>query len=120
MVAKKQVSLSRSLDPHPDTSLLLPMCEQEGLITADQKTAIISSLTTGVTTKLAANTRLLENLRNTGTRGYEIFKDILKELAKESITNENLYKEIIAKEAEVRNARKARSSRETATQVWLV
>ena len=106
VVAKKQVSLFRNLDPNPNTSLLLPMCEQKGLISAEQKSAFITDLTTGAMTRLAANTRLLEILRKTGNRGYEIFRGVLEDLAKESKTNENLFKEIDAKETEVRRARK--------------
>ena len=118
VVVKKQVFLIEHLDPHPGTSTLLPRCEQESLIAADQKSAIITGLSTGAMTKMAANTRLLEILRKTGNKGYLIFKKILHDLAKESMTKENIYREIDEKETEVRIARTAEPSPRVSGQVW--
>ena len=96
----------RELDLNPSTSLVLAECEQEGLITSNQKADISSKAKLW---NADAVFELVKLMKRSGNEGYKQFREILKKRSVESLADKNLFTKLVRKENDVGHLREAAS-----------
>ena len=96
------------LDLNPSTSFVLSECEQEGLITRDQREDIVHGLRKGgFSDTYYAVFKLVKLMKRSGNEGYEKFRKILEKRSDRSLANKNLFTKLVGKEDEVHHSHEA-------------